>query len=92
MPRVDILLCHDIGRLTHGAGHKARVREFLDGGYRAMRELREGGAVRAIGLGVNECEVCVELLGALRTRLHPARGPLHAAGTAGAGGAAAAVR
>ena len=39
------------------------MREFLDGGYRAMRELREGGAVRAIGLGVNEWEVCVELLG-----------------------------
>lgn len=60
--RVDILLCHDIGRLTHGAQHAARVREFLDGGYRAMRELRDSGAVRAIGLGVNEWEICVELL------------------------------
>jgi D-threo-aldose 1-dehydrogenase len=60
--RVDILLCHDIGRLTHGETHGARVREFLDGGYRAMRELRLAGAVRAIGLGVNEPEVCVELL------------------------------
>lgn len=60
--RVDILLCHDIGRLTHGDEHAARMREFLDGGYRAMRELRESGAVRAIGLGVNEWEVCVELL------------------------------
>jgi D-threo-aldose 1-dehydrogenase len=61
--RVDILLCHDIGRMTHGAAHADRVREFLDGGYRAMRELRDAGAVRAIGLGVNESEVCVELLG-----------------------------
>jgi len=60
--RVDILLCHDIGRLTHGVSHGARVSEFLDGGYRAMRELREAGAVRAIGLGVNEWEICVELL------------------------------
>lgn len=60
--RVDILLCHDIGRLTHGDQHEARVQEFVDGGYRAMRELRESGAVRAIGLGVNEWEVCVELL------------------------------
>ena len=60
--RVDILLCHDIGRLTHGDSHAARVREFLDGGYRAMRELRDAGAVRAIGLGVNEWEICVELL------------------------------
>jgi len=62
-PRVDILLCHDIGRLTHGGQHAARVREFLDGGYRAMRELRDSGAVRAIGLGVNETAVCIELLG-----------------------------
>ena len=90
--RVDILLCHDIGRLTHGETHAARVREFLDGGYRAMRELRDAGAVRAIGLGVNEWEVCVELLRALRARLHPARRPLHAARAARAGNAAAAVR
>ena len=61
--RVDILLCHDIGRLTHGEQHAARVREFLEGGYRALRELRDSGAVRAIGLGVNETEVCIELLG-----------------------------
>ncbi len=63
VPRVDILLCHDIGRLTHGATHAARIAEFLEGGYRALRELRQSGAIRAIGLGVNEPEVCVELLG-----------------------------
>lgn len=62
VPRVDVLLCHDIGRLTHGERHEERMREFLDGGYRAMRELRASGAVRAIGLGVNEWQVCVELL------------------------------
>lgn len=62
VPRVDILLCHDIGRLTHGAQHQSRMQEFLDGGYRAMRELRDSGVVRAIGLGVNEWEICVELL------------------------------
>jgi len=64
VPRVDILLCHDIGRLTHGAAHDDRVREFLDegGGYSAMRELRAAGKVRAIGIGVNEVAVCIELL------------------------------
>lgn len=61
--RIDILLCHDIGRMTHGERHAARVREFIDGGYRAMLELKRSGVVRAIGLGVNEWEVCVELLG-----------------------------
>jgi D-threo-aldose 1-dehydrogenase len=62
VPRVDILLCHDIGRMTHGERHAARLHEFVAGGYRAMRELRDSGAVRAIGLGVNEWQVCVELL------------------------------
>jgi D-threo-aldose 1-dehydrogenase len=60
--RVDILLCHDIGRMTHGAQHPARLREFVEGGYRAMLELKRAGRVRAIGLGVNESEVCIELL------------------------------
>jgi len=64
VPRVDILLCHDIGRLTHGAAHHAHLRDFLGdrGGYAAMRELRDAGKVRAIGLGVNEVAVCLELL------------------------------
>jgi len=60
--RVDILLCHDIGRLTHGVEHPERLREFVDGGYRAMVELKRVGQVRAIGLGVNESEICIELL------------------------------
>lgn len=60
--RIDILLAHDLGRRTHGDQHPARFREFFEGGYRAMRELRDSGAVGAIGLGVNEQEVCEEAL------------------------------
>ncbi|MDI1366531.1 MAG: aldo/keto reductase [bacterium] len=60
--RIDILLAHDLGRRTHGDQHPARLRDFFEGGYRAMRELRDSGAVGAIGLGVNEYEVCEEAL------------------------------
>jgi hypothetical protein len=38
------------------------MRDFLEGGYRAMRELRDSGAVGAIGLGVNEQAICEEAL------------------------------
>ncbi|MCP3729457.1 aldo/keto reductase [Sphingomonas sp. MG17] len=62
--RIDILYAHDIGSFAHGDAHPALFREFLDGGYRAMRELRDSGAVRAIGLGVNETAVCIEMLNA----------------------------
>ncbi|WP_343521159.1 aldo/keto reductase [Sphingomonas sp.] len=61
--RIDILYAHDVGGFAHGDAHPRRFREFLDGGYRAMRELRDSGAVGAIGLGVNETAVCIEMLG-----------------------------
>ena len=59
---VEVLLAHDLGRLTHGPEHGPRMREFLGGGLRAMQALRDGGAVQAIGLGVNEWEICEEAL------------------------------
>jgi len=60
--RVDILLAHDIGRLTHGAEHERHLGVFLDSGYRAMRDLKDAGAVEAIGIGVNEIAICLELI------------------------------
>jgi D-threo-aldose 1-dehydrogenase len=58
----DILYVHDLGRRTHGQRHSAQMRLFMDEGYRALRGLRQQGAVRAIGLGVNEWQVCEEVL------------------------------
>lgn len=61
--RVDILYVHDIGRRVHEAAHHARMSELLDkGGFAALEELRDQGAVSAIGVGVNETEVCLELM------------------------------
>lgn len=60
--RIDVLLAHDLGRMTHGEANAGHMRDFLDGGYRAMRALKDAGAVGAIGLGVNEQAVCEEVL------------------------------
>lgn len=60
--RIDILYAHDIGSFAHGDAHARRFAEFFDGGYRAMCELRRSGAVDAIGIGVNEVAVCLEML------------------------------
>lgn len=63
--RIDILLVHDIGRLTHGEQHAVHWRALTEGGgFRALEELRSQGLVRAIGLGVNEWEVAQEALAA----------------------------
>ncbi len=63
LERVDILYVHDIGVATHGAeANKPLWQQLVDGGYRALRELRDRGAVRAIGLGVNEWEVLMDAM------------------------------
>jgi len=58
LARIDILYMHDIGRYTHGDANEYHFPIAMEGGYRALDELRAGGAIQAIGLGVNECEVC----------------------------------
>lgn len=61
LEKVDILYVHDIGVATHGIeGNKPLWAQLAGGGYRALRELRDGGVVSAIGLGVNEWEVLMD--------------------------------
>jgi D-threo-aldose 1-dehydrogenase len=61
--RIDVLLVHDLDVWTHRSeeARRARVEEFMAGGYRAMVKLREQGAVRAIGGGINETAACQDL-------------------------------
>jgi len=60
--RIDILFAHDLGKRTHGDEHVKHFRTFIEGGYRALRNLRDSGEISAIGLGVNEVEICIEAL------------------------------
>jgi D-threo-aldose 1-dehydrogenase len=63
LARVDILLVHDIGRVTHGDRHQATFDQLTSGGgFKALEELRAGHAIRAFGLGVNETAVCREAM------------------------------
>lgn len=58
LDRVDMLFIHDIDRWTHGSAQPDRFRQAMTGAYRALRRLRDQGVVSAIGVGVNEWEVC----------------------------------
>lgn len=63
LDRIDILLVHDIGTFQHGEDNARHFADLEAGGYRALDELRRAGAVKAIGLGVNENQVCLDALG-----------------------------
>jgi D-threo-aldose 1-dehydrogenase len=63
LAKIDILYVHDIGAYQHGAeAHAAHMKILRESGYRALEELRGGGAVSAIGIGVNEREVLLEAM------------------------------
>lgn len=59
---IDIIYVDDIGRSIHGDNHPAILKTFVDSGYKALVQLRDQKVIRAIGLGANECEVCLEFL------------------------------
>jgi len=61
LDHIDVLLLHDIGEMQHGAEVNAPLlKDAMTGGYKALDELRRNGNIKAIGLGVNEKEVCIE--------------------------------
>jgi D-threo-aldose 1-dehydrogenase len=63
LDRVDILYVHDIGRVTHGDRHAHYWEQLtLGGGLRALERLRDEGAIKAFGLGVNEWEVIADAM------------------------------
>ena len=54
LSRFDIVLIHDLEMAAHGDNY-ARIFDIcMNGAYRALRELRDAGDIRAIGIGVND--------------------------------------
>ena len=63
LEHIDIAFIHDCDVFTHGPQHQpGRFREAMDGAWRALDRLRSEGVLKAIGVGVNEWQVCLEAL------------------------------
>jgi D-threo-aldose 1-dehydrogenase len=61
--RIDILFVHDIGVYTHGVEKtKLHLRQFMDSGLKALEELKSSRVISAYGLGVNEVQICLDVL------------------------------
>ncbi|HLW93101.1 MAG TPA: aldo/keto reductase [Roseiarcus sp.] len=60
---IDVVYAHDVDVFTHGTKEAAdqRIKEFMSGGYKALTKLREGGAIKAFGAGINEAEIADRL-------------------------------
>ena len=62
LERMDICFIHDIDVFTRGAEQPEVFKQAMDGAWKALAQLRDEGVVKAIGVGVNEWEVCYEAL------------------------------
>lgn len=60
--RIDIVYVHDIGRMTHGDDNKRHLRDLLETGLPRLNELKAAGRIGSYGLGVNENEVCLDVM------------------------------
>jgi D-threo-aldose 1-dehydrogenase len=55
---IDILFIHDIDVFTRGDEQPEVFKQAMDGTWKALEKLRDEGSVKAIGVGVNEWQVC----------------------------------
>ena len=58
LEHMDIVFIHDIDVFTRGAEQPEVFKQAMDGAWKALSDLRDQGVVKAIGVGVNEWEVC----------------------------------
>jgi D-threo-aldose 1-dehydrogenase len=59
LERLDILLIHDVDVWTHGTeAVDRRFGEAMEGAYKALERLRSDKVVQAIGVGLNEADMC----------------------------------
>jgi D-threo-aldose 1-dehydrogenase len=62
LERIDICFIHDIDVFTRGDEQPAVFVLAMDGCWKALEKLRREGSVKAIGVGVNEWQVCLNAL------------------------------
>nr|WP_311972651.1 aldo/keto reductase [Bradyrhizobium agreste] len=61
LDHIDILFLHDVSGVWHQDKYPLYLGQLRNSGYRACDELRRSGAVKAIGLGVNETASVLEV-------------------------------
>ena len=64
LDRIDVALIHDVGRDWHGERQPEMFRKAMDGSVKALMKLKADGTIGAIGVGLNEADVCEDALNA----------------------------
>ena len=59
LSEIDICLIHDVDKWTHGDEVEKHFKEAMNGAYKALDKLKNEKVIKAIGVGLNESDMCV---------------------------------
>lgn len=60
--QLDVAYIHDIDVATHGDKQAAVFHDVVTGAIPALQRLKSEGVIKAYGLGVNDVQVCIDVL------------------------------
>ena len=66
LSRIDAVMMHDVDPDLHGDQFERRFDQAVSGAYSALNELRDQGAIGAIGIGVKNWDVALRMARAAR--------------------------
>ena len=58
LSEIDICLIHDVDKWTHGDEFEMHFKEAMNGAYKALDKLKSEKVIKAIGVGLNESNMC----------------------------------
>jgi D-threo-aldose 1-dehydrogenase len=62
MSHLDVAFVHDCCSVCHGDNYPNILRQVIDEAIPELQKMKREGLIRAIGLGVNEVQVCLDVL------------------------------
>lgn len=62
MARLDVVYVHDCDAAVHGADYPRVLRQVVEEAVPELRRMQREGSLRHIGLGVNDVQVCLDVL------------------------------
>ena len=51
-------MIHDVDKWTHGDEFEMHFKEAMNGAYKALDKLKSEKVIKAIGVGLNESDIC----------------------------------
>ena len=59
---IDICLIHDVDKFTFGNDYKYYFKKAMKGAYKAIHKLKDEKVIKAVGVGINDSDVCSQFV------------------------------